>query len=136
MNARKAKSAHDESRPASTASNKWAWVALALILVVTFAVYYPAMSGAFIWDDDTFVTKPELRSVHGLWRIWFEPRTTLQYYPLLYSAFWLQHRLWGDQPFGYHLVNLILHLLIVTILYAGLHKLEIPGALLAAGIFA
>jgi hypothetical protein len=129
MNAGKAKSD-------STDSNKWAWLALALILAVTFAVYYPAMSGAFIWDDDTFVTKPELRSLHGLWRIWFEPRATLQYYPLLYSAFWLEHRLWGDAPFGYHLVNLFLHLLIVTTIYAVLRKLEIPGALLAAGIFA
>src|SRR5262245_6518925 len=93
----------------STASSGWEWAGLLLILAVTFAIYYPAMSGAFIWDDDTFVTKPELRSLNGLWRIWFEPRTTLQYYPLLYSAFWLQHRLWGDSPFGYHVVNLILH---------------------------
>jgi hypothetical protein len=136
MTARKATSARHVSRSASTGSNKWQWFGLALILAVTFAIYYPAMHGSFIWDDDTFVTKPELRSMHGLWRIWFEPRTTLQYYPLLYSAFWLQHRLWGDEPFGYHVVNLILHLLIVAAVYAVLRKLQVPGALLAAGIFA
>lgn len=114
----------------------WAILGLGIILIATFATYFPAMSGTFIWDDDTHVTKPELRSVHGLWRIWSEPRATPQYYPLLYSSFWLQHRLWGDATLGYHIVNLVLHLLTVTMVYAILRKLEVPGALLAAGVFA
>ena len=34
-----------------------------------------------------------------------------QYYPLVHSAFWVQHRLWGDATLGYHLVNIVLHVL-------------------------
>jgi protein O-mannosyl-transferase len=111
-------------------------IGILLILVATCVAYLPALSGSFVWDDEEYITKPELRNISGLYRIWFEPRATGQYYPLLYSAFWLQHKLWGDSPAGYHIVNLSLHLLVVILAYAILVKLEVPGALLAAGIFA
>jgi hypothetical protein len=109
---------------------------LALILLLTCVAYLPALRGDFVWDDDMYVTKPELRSTSGLWRIWFEPGTTAQYYPLVYSAFWVQHKLWGGAATGYHAVNLLFHLTVVSLTYALLTKLEAPGALLAAGIFA
>src|ERR1700677_5093740 len=79
------------------------------LLAVSLLAYLPALRGAFLWDDDAHVTKPPLRSLHGLWRIWFEPGATQQYYPLLHSAFWAKHRLWGDSALGYHLANVALH---------------------------
>jgi protein O-mannosyl-transferase len=111
-------------------------VALVLILLMTCAAYWPALSGGFLWDDDAHVPKLELQSTEGLHRIWFEFRTTPQYYPLLYTSFWVQHRLWGDNPTGYHIVNLLLHLGVVLSSYVLLRKLNVPGALLAAAIFA
>ncbi len=81
----------------------------ALIVCATFFAYLPALSGVFIWNDIDYVTAPALRSVHGLVRIWTEPGATQQYYPLLHSAFWVQHRLFGDNPLGYHVVNVLLH---------------------------
>jgi protein O-mannosyl-transferase len=81
----------------------------ALIVCATFFAYLPALSGVFIWNDIDYVTAPALRSVHGLARIWTEPGATQQYYPLLHSAFWVQHRLFGDDPLGYHVVNVLLH---------------------------
>jgi protein O-mannosyl-transferase len=83
--------------------------AAALIFGATLAAYFPALRGGFIWDDDFHVTKPALRSLRGLWLIWFKVGTTPQYYPLLHSAFWMEHRLWGDSVLGYHLVNVLLH---------------------------
>ena len=68
------------------------------------------MSGGMLWDDDAHVTRPELRSLSGLYRIWFDLGATQQYYPLLHSAFWLEHKLWGDSVVGYHLVNVLQHL--------------------------
>ena len=50
-----------------------AWWPLALVLLATCLAYLPAMRGGFIWDDDAHVTRPELRSLHGLARIWFDP---------------------------------------------------------------
>ena len=110
-------------------------VALALPVAV-FAAYWPALSGALLWDDDAHVTRPDLRSLHGLWRIWSEPGATQQYYPVLHSAFWLEHRLWGDVTLGYHLVNVLLHLGSVLLLYKVLRRLSVPGALFGASAFA
>ncbi len=86
------------------AAGEWAVVAFAAL-----AAYAPALRGGFVWDDDAHVTKAALRSVHGLWRIWFSLGATQQYYPVLHSAFWVEHRLWGDFAFPYHLLNILLH---------------------------
>ena len=104
-------------------------IGMALILVATCAAYFPAIHGQFLWDDDQHVTKPELRSMQGLFRIWFEAGATEQYYPLLHSAFWLEYQLWGDRPLGYHLVNLLLHCAAAGLVFLILRKLQIPGAL-------
>jgi hypothetical protein len=111
-------------------------VGLVLIVMAATIVYSPALTGGFVWDDHMYVPKPELQTTDGLRRIWFEPGTTPQYYPLLYTTFWLQYRLWADASAGYHVVNLLWHLAAVVLTYAILKKLEVPGALLAAGIFA
>jgi len=94
-----------------------------LLIGATFAAYLPAMRGGLLWDDDAHVTRPELRSVHGLWRIWFEPGATQQYYPVLHSAFWVEHRVWGGATFGYHLLNVLLHGIAACLLALALRKL-------------
>ena len=111
-------------------------VCIALILLTALLVYLPSMNGARIWDDDSHITSPGLQSLEGLHRIWFDLGATQQYYPLLHSAFWLEYKLWGDSVVGYHLVNLLWHLVDVVLLYAILTRLKIPGAILAAAIFA
>jgi tetratricopeptide (TPR) repeat protein len=98
--------------------------------------YWPVVHAGFVWDDDAHVTRPDLRSLRGLGRIWFEPGATQQYYPLLHSAFWLEHRLWGDAPLGYHLVNVLLHAVAALLLFLVLRRLSLAGARLAALGFA
>jgi len=90
--------------------SRWssAW-SCALIFLATFIVYHPALHGDLLWDDAGHVTRPDLQSFAGLGRIWFEIGATQQYYPVLHSAFWLEHRLWGDSALGYHLLNVLLH---------------------------
>ena len=61
---------------------------------------------------------------------------TQQYYPLLHSFFWLEYHLWGDRLVCYHVVNVLLHLTAVWLVYLILRRLQIPGAWLAAAIFA
>ena len=100
------------------------------------ACYWPALRGGFVIDDAINVTKPDLRSIAGLWRIWSQLGTTQQYYPFLYSAYWMEHRLWGDAVVGYHLVNLLQHVASACLLVAILRRLAVPGAWLAAFVFA
>lgn len=107
----------------------------AIGLLVLFA-YLPALRGDFLWDDAGHVTAPALQSWSGLLRIWFEPGVTQQYYPLLHSAFWLEHQLWGDATLGYHLVNILWHATSACLLVMVLRRLAVPGAMLAGFVFA
>jgi len=107
-----------------------------LLFGVTLVAYLPALQGGFIWDDPGHVTRPDLRSFAGLLRIWFEPGATQQYYPMLHSAFWVEHNLWGDSALGYHLINVLLHAGSACLLGRLLCKLAVPGAWLAAFLFA
>ncbi len=108
----------------------------ALALVVTLMAYFPCLQGDFLWDDLGHVTNPALQSWSGLLRIWFEPGVTQQYYPLLHSAFWVEHRIWGDATLGYHLINVLWHATSACLLVAILRRLAVPGALLAGLLFA
>lgn len=106
------------------------------LCAATLLAYFPALRAEFIWNDADYVTAPGLRSWQGLWRIWSELGATEQYYPFLHSAFWVQHRLWGDAPTGYHLFNVALHALAACLLAGILNRLAIRGAWLAAFVFA
>src|SRR4051794_22615675 len=86
----------------------WLWAAG--LIFATFLAYWPALSADYIWDDDSYVTENlALRSWEGLRAIWFQLGATPQYYPLVFTSFWAEHHLWGNQPLGYHAVNIALH---------------------------
>jgi protein O-mannosyl-transferase len=95
----------------------------ALVFLASLLAYLPAISGRLIWNDSDYVTAPALRPLRGLARIWFEPGATQQYYPLLHSAFWVEHRLWGDRVLGYHLVTLVWHACSAVLLALVLRRL-------------
>ena len=86
------------------------WFLGVLLAVVTFLAYAPAWRGQPVWDDAAHLTPPGLSSFAGLEHIWAQPGATQQYYPLVYSVFWVEHKLWGDAMLGYHLVNILLHI--------------------------
>ena len=99
--------------------------------------YAPALKNGYIWDDSSHVTENSLlRSVEGLKRIWFEPGAWHQYYPLVLSSFWIEYHLWGLNPFGYHLVNVLLHIFNAILLFYVLRGLDVQGAWMVAAIFA
>ncbi len=107
-----------------------------LVFAAALLVYWPALTGSLLWDDNAHVTRADLRGLAGLVRIWTDIGATQQYYPLLHSAFWLEHHLWGDAVLGYHLLNVLLHATAACLFAAVLRRLAIPGATLAALLFA
>ena len=109
---------------------------LVAVLGLMLAAYHPAWHGGMLWDDAGHLTRPDLQSLHGLWRIWFDVGATQQYYPVAHSAFWLQHHIFGDTTLGYHLVNIVLHATSTVLVGVILRRLSVPGAWLAALIFA
>ncbi|MGD1030594.1 MAG: tetratricopeptide repeat protein [Opitutaceae bacterium] len=124
------------SAPDALSARKRTLAGMALIFLATFAAYAPVFHAGFIWNDPDYVTAPALRSLSGLWRVWFQVGATQQYYPILHSAFWVEHRIWGDAPLGYHLLNVGLHATSAVLLVILLRRLAIPGAWLAALVFA
>src|SRR5208283_2705757 len=108
-----------------------------LLVAVTLVAYLPALLGQFVWDDDDYVVNNLLlHSLKGLSQIWFAPGTTPQYYPLSFTSFWVDYHLWQLNPLGYHVTNVLLQALNAILLWTVLRRLEVPGAWLAAAIFA
>jgi protein O-mannosyl-transferase len=113
------------------------WLMVGLFVTLMVLVYMPSLRGPPILDDDGNLTNNiTLRSGDGLALIWGKLTASPQYYPLVYTSFWLEYHLWGLQPLGYHFVNVLLHSLAVILLWRVLVRLQLPGAWLAAGIFA
>jgi tetratricopeptide (TPR) repeat protein len=108
----------------------------ALLILLTIVAYLPAIGAGYIWDDDTLLTaNPQMRSLDGLAQIW-RGEQSRDYTPLTLSSFWIEWRLWGDTPTGYHVVNILLHALSAVLLWRILARLGVPGAWLGALLFA
>jgi tetratricopeptide (TPR) repeat protein len=113
-------------------------VAGALAVIIGCCVaYIPAMKAGFIWDDDYYVTNnPLITAPGGLYRIWTSRAVTSQYFPLTYTSFWFEYRLWGFNPHGFHIVNVAIHIINSLLVWLVLRRLSIPGAWFASAVFA
>jgi len=106
------------------------------LFLLALCVYAPTFRAGYIWDDpDYVVNNQNLRSIGGVVDIWLSPKSLPQYYPLVHTTYWLEYRLWGLHPLGYHVVNVLLHALAGALFWRLLLKLQIPGALLASVLF-
>jgi Flp pilus assembly protein TadD len=117
-------------------SGAW-WFGLFLV-TATFLVYSPALPGKFLWDDNWWTTNIVglLRDPAGLWTMWWQPAALQQYYPLTGTTFWFDYHLWGSWTLPYHVENVLLHAFAALLFWRLLRRLEVPGAWLAAAIFA
>ena len=107
-----------------------------LIAVVIFMAYLPSINGGFVLDDGLLLTENKIiNASDGLHRIW-STTESVDYWPATNTTFWIEWRLWGMHPAGYHVTNLILHMAESLLIWLILRKLSIPGAFLAALIFA
>ncbi len=123
----------------SSNQNRWLWHFLLIfgILSATLLAYFPATQCGFIWDDDDYVIEnATLRDFAGLKSIWLEPTATPQYYPLVHSSFWCEYQTWGLSAGGYHVTNILFHAVNALLLWRLLVRLHVPGAWLAALVFA
>jgi protein O-mannosyl-transferase len=108
-----------------------------LVVLATIVAYQQAWHAGFIWDDDQYVTQNKLLTApDGLRRIWFSLDSPSQYFPLVYTTFRLEYVLWGLNPAGYHWVNILLHAANALLVWRLLRLLGVPGAWLAAALFA
>ena len=111
---------------------------LLALLAAIFVFYFPALSGEFVWDDVNFSEEKAVHAWSGLWSIWFAPSeiSEAHYWPITYTVFWLEHKLFGLNPLGYHIVSCVLYFINIALIWRLLLKLEIPGAWAISAIFA
>lgn len=113
------------------------WVGL--IILITFITYLPTLRNGFVIDDFQDVVDNQLlhtgQGLRDLWTAHWRDYP-LQYYPLTFTTFWMEYHLWGLQPLGYHVVNVLLHTVNAILVGLLLTRLSVPGAWLAALIFA
>lgn len=105
-----------------------------IFLAAAALIAFGASIGAsFHFDDYAIFQDPVLTSPSGWWEVW----RPIQTRPLTYFTFWLNYRMGGRNPAGYHAVNLALHIAVVLLLFDVMARL-IPrrAAFLGAVLFA
>jgi Flp pilus assembly protein TadD len=103
------------------------WLEAALLLGLALVTYARAFGSGWMWDDDANVTEcAPVLAWNGLATLWLDPRAIQQYYPVLHTVFWIEHKLWGLQPMGYHAVNVLLHALNAILFWRLLAALRLP----------
>ena len=82
-----------------------------LAAVVPLAVFAPALRNGFVWDDQfNFVTNPGYRGLGAEQLRWMVTNTRLSHWiPVTWLTFGLDYVVWGMDPAGYHLTNVLLH---------------------------
>src|SRR5580658_3787575 len=116
----------------------WTQLLQALVIIVAAAIiFWPVLHGDWLWDDNVDITEnPITQSAGGLWSIWFEPGTQPDYYPVKASVQWAQWHLWENDTFGYHVTNLVLHMVSALLVWRLFQQLRLKLAWLGGLIFA
>lgn len=103
---------------------------LGLLVLAAFGI---TVAGAFVFDDFALFSDSAITSSMG----WLDCWRLTQTRPLTWLTFWANYQLGGQQPLGYHLVNLLLHLAVVWLVWDVLgRKIPLPAALIATALFA
>ena len=112
-----------------------------LIFAAGVIVYIPAMSGAFVWDDEPWISgNPLVRAENqNVWQalaaIW-SGSEGVDYYPLTTTLHWIEWQLFGANPAAFHIINILLHAANSVLVWRVLKAIGVPGAWLAGLIFA
>lgn len=122
-------------------------LAVLVLLLLALVPYFNALTGAFVYDDrQQILDNPYVHSFQYTGKIFGSTVWTFQgaqgvtnyYRPLMTLAYLLCYQLYGPIPFGFHLLNLILHAAVVLLVFAVTRRLfgDLLPALMAAALFA
>jgi hypothetical protein len=129
------------SRPPKAVAGQRAfpWMILlqaAILVALGLWIYYPSLHGLWLWDDDFLIqNNEEVHAAAGLWYIWTDPSTLIDFFPLTVSVEWLEWQIWPNETFCYHLTSLICHLVSTMLVWRLFTKLGIRLAWLGALLF-
>ena len=109
--------ARKKTKPALTFENlKVPLLGLAIILGLTILVYLPVFNAGFAYDDVNYIQKNGLIRSINLERI-FTENVMGNYHPLTMLVFSIEYQFFGLDATGYHIVNLLLHLVNILLVF-------------------
>ena len=107
-----------------------------LILGIGCWIYAPAFAGAWIWDDETYISQNAvITDPAGWWKVWTHADGQGDYYPLTSFVEWIQWHLLGNVTLGYHLTSLALHFISAFLVWWMLARLGLRFAWLGGLLF-
>lgn len=124
-------------------SNPWEkWLPIGAILLLSILVYVNTLRMDFVYDDLLQIKElPLIRDIRYIPRLfagdmWQILGGKAPYYrPLFYTSFSLDYLFWKENPFGYHLTNILLHAAVSLLVYLLTRRIaKSRVAALAAGI--
>jgi tetratricopeptide (TPR) repeat protein len=113
------RSASGPAKPAGPPrSPRWPYAAAgAGAILAAFWAYSPALHGPFLFDDNflpfaigNVASAPLSAWIHGL-------------RPLLMATYWMNARLSGDDPWSYHVFNIVIHLIATGLIFLIVRRL-------------
>ena len=106
--------------PAAPIVRGWTdWLPALLIALLSLVAFAPALNGEFTWDDvDSFLENSAYRGLGWSQLAWMWTTFSMGIYrPLTWMTYGVDYVLWGMNPYGYHLVGLLLHAANAAIVY-------------------
>jgi len=111
------------------------WWKTLVLIALPFIIYGFNLHRKFMFDDVRYIAEdPLLRSPDALRLFWFTSQS-INCYPLFWTLLRFQWFCWGDQPFGYFAVNLVVHAVNGVLLWRVLEGWKVPGAWLVGALF-
>jgi len=99
---------------------RWGWLVPVLTALVTFAAFLPTLNNQFVdWDDHhNLLDNPHYRGLGWTQIRWMWTTFHMGHWlPLTWMSFGLDYLVWGLEPLGYHLTNLVLHATSAAVFY-------------------
>lgn len=107
------------------ASGRFNSIGIGVILaVITFAVFANSLSNDFVFDDESVVVGDEtITSLSNIPKYFtgelgFHKVIGRYYRPIVSATYALDYSIWGLKPFGFHLTNVLIHVINVLLLFA------------------
>ncbi len=102
----------------------------AIIAVVSFVVYFNALKNNFVYDDNyQILANPWITDPKYLYDIWtknnlaFNGAQSNYYRPMMHTIYMFSYKLFGENPEGYHLINIIFHSGVSILVFFTIKKL-------------
>ncbi|MFH1622715.1 MAG: tetratricopeptide repeat protein [Candidatus Omnitrophota bacterium] len=101
-------------------------ILILIIVAVCLVFYFNALFGDFVYDDNIWITpNPYMKSFRFLPHFFLQDfgyvgtqKMQSNYYrPLLAASYMLDYSIWGNNPFGFHLTNLIFHIISCVLIF-------------------